>query len=63
MKIYVVVKETDIVGEDGFQTGGFDTTLIKAYQQESSANSECTNLNALNRDSKIDYCYITMEVY
>ena len=63
MKIYIVVKETNIVGEDGFQTGSFDTTLIKAYPQESSANSECANLNALNRDSKIDYCYITMEVY
>ncbi|MEG2707445.1 MAG: hypothetical protein RR959_08895 [Erysipelotrichaceae bacterium] len=63
MKVYILVKETNIVGEDGFETGDFDTTLIKAYQQESSANSECTKLNALNRDSKIDYCYITMEVY
>ena len=62
MKIYVIVKETDIVGGDGFKTGAFDTTLVEAYQQEAHAINECEKLNNSNSDFKIVYCYTEMEL-
>ena len=66
MKIYVVVKYTDIEvtnKDSGYEDAITETEIICAYSSQQDANIERSHLNRANKEDNIIYDVIETEVY
>lgn len=62
MKIYVVVKYTDVVSECGDETGDEVSTLLEAFTDHSEATSKVNLYNNENTSNRVRYDYVKVEL-
>lgn len=62
MKIYVVVKYTDVIDECGDETGDEVSTLLEAFTDAGQATTKVHSLNNENTYNRVRYDYVELEL-
>lgn len=62
MKIYVVVKYTDVIDQCGDETGDEVSTLLEAFTDVGEATSKVHSYNNENTSNRVRYDYVKVEL-